>query len=104
MLADWSDVPAAAIIAAEAIESVIVEPAPETGRDDLRAEFRLQTLSGARGTLTASRALTGPGEGVEITLTASIGPFGDPAMESALLGAMSNRLNQLRGVEYAPVR
>lgn len=39
-----------------------------------------------------------------ITLTAKVGRFGDPRREATLLGDLADRLKQLAGVPWAPIR
>lgn len=65
--------------------------------------YYLQTLRDEPATLTArfDGSVSGTGR---ITLTASVGRAGDAAREQALLENVARRLEQLRGVDFAPIR
>ena len=104
---DWDDVEASVIVGAMAIEAAI-----ESRSDDgpMRRVFKLRLIQGRPATLTASRATPPPtdelaGEPpVAITLQAVVGRFGDHERERRLLQAVAARLEDLRGVEFAPIR
>lgn len=93
---DWDDTDASVSVGVEAIEAALTsvhQPAPG------RREYRLKRVNGEVGLLVIER-----GEGDVLNLTASIGPLGDPERERKLVQAVRRRLDQLHGVEFAPVR
>jgi hypothetical protein len=95
VIGDWNDVEAAAIAAMDGNETTI------TGQSatDREQVFELLTIMDGRGKLVARRE----GEGVEkipIHLTCSLGLFGEPAREKAVMSAAAKRLRELEGVEW----
>lgn len=118
IVADWTDVVPAAIVAASQVEMAIVRQAPDD-RDiprALRIDLELVTLTGEPVVVEATREPIDPsavapgdrgasaGESVRVSLVARVGRFGSPGAERRLLEAMSRRLLDLRGVEFRPVR
>jgi hypothetical protein len=88
-------------IAVGQVEMTIVQT-HITGREKV---FEIETVLREPGRLTATLVEeTAPDQTGPIQLRAEIGLFGNPAREQALLGAVANRLVQLRGREWAPIR
>jgi hypothetical protein len=93
---DWDDVEAAVIVGAAKAEVAILWP-PTVEPD--RQVYELLGVAGEPGRLEASLAEDG-----SIVLTCSIGRFGNPAAESRLVRAVAQRLRDLHGRDYAPLR
>ena len=99
-LADWDDVEPAIGVAlgrTELVKVGIERPTPD------RIEVRLLSSQDEPGLLVVAREAAGP-DPVPMTLTCTVGRFGDPAREGQLIAYVVERLEQLRGVEFAPVR
>lgn len=99
--ADWDDADASVKVALGqvGIASVGVDRSPQ------RLDYRLRTPRDEPGSLTLERVdPTDTVDPVEIRVTSSIGRFGDPERERELIERVAARLDQLRGVEVAPVR
>ena len=101
-VADWDDVEAAVSVALRRTELVLAAARrPEEGR----MEFRLRSSRDEPGLLVVTRGVaTGDGGPVPMTLTCSVGRFGDVRSEQQLLAFVVERLTQLRGVEVAPIK
>lgn len=99
--ADWDDLQAAVGFALARTELVRVSVTRPT---DDRVEFGLRSSRDEPGLLVATReeGWSG-GDPVLITLTCTIGRFGDPAREQRFLTLVVERLEQLQGVEIAPI-
>lgn len=97
VIADWNDVEAAAIVAVEPYETVILGSTP----GDRVHTFDLLTIMDDTGTLTARRD-TDAADLIPIHLTCTLGLFGDPDRERAILRDAAARLRALAGVEYRP--
>jgi hypothetical protein len=105
-VADWEDVQAAVIVGGQAIEAEISSSSNEGPN---RQVFQLRLIDGQPARLTAECAAAPSADSnspppVEITLSASVGRFGDAAMEAKLLRAVAHRLGALRGVGFAPIK
>lgn len=69
-----------------------------------RVIFGVVAATDERGEVVANRATSnGPGEDIEIRLTARIGRFGDASREQRILDALARRLGQLHGKATAPL-
>lgn len=111
VVADWDDLEAAAWAAAPRSELTVLHIRHP---DDLTQEIELLSARDEVGLLIARREPLPPteprgsplrrGEGVAISLEFSLGHFGDPAREWAFLTDLVDRLESLRGVDYAPIR
>ena len=102
VLADWDDVEAAVSVALSNTELVKVGV---NRADPARRVYTLRTSKDEPAGLTIERL--GPlvdGEPVTLLATCSIGRFGDAEREREFLGLIVRRLEQLRGVEVAPLR
>lgn len=101
-VADWDDLQAAVGFALSRTELVRVSVLRPT---EDRVEFRLRSSRDEPALLVAARedGWRG-GDPVSITLTCTVGRFGDPAREQQFLELVAERLGQLRGVEVAPIR
>ncbi|MDQ7012920.1 MAG: hypothetical protein Q9O74_03370 [Planctomycetota bacterium] len=99
-VADWNDVEPAIGVALGRTELVKVRlerPTPD------RIEVRLRSSRDEPGLLVVTRTAAG-GDPVPMTLTCTIGRFGDPAREQQLIVYVVERLEQLKGVEFASVQ
>ena len=97
---DWDDVDAAVETAAG--QSEMAELLVEAVSDRERV-YTLRTIRDETAKLVVRR---GPGAGVNgvpIQLEARVGAFGDASQEQRLLRAMTRRLEDLKGVDFAPV-
>jgi hypothetical protein len=92
---DWDDVDAAvdAGVSAAEVAKVDVRSSPDLST----RTYQLRTITDEPAWLIAQRAGTG-----RVSLGARVGRFGDPERESRLLRAVSERLNALYGVDWAP--
>jgi len=98
--ADWDDVDAAVEVGVPRAEMAVEfsdTPAPD------ERVFYLRTITAETAKLTIRRT-TDATEPAEIALEARAGMFGNPAQEKKLLAAVCARLEDLKGVAYAPVR
>jgi len=114
-VADWDDVEPAIGVAlgrTELVKVRIERPTPD------RIEVRLRSSKDEPGLLVVTReaavaatiddraaepAADRIAESVPMTLTCTVGRFGDPAREQQLLAYVVERLEQLKGVEFSPV-
>jgi len=101
-VADWDDLHAAvgfALRRTELVRVSVVRPSED------RVEFRLRSSRDEPALLVATRpdGWSG-GDPVTMTLTCTVGRFGDPAHEHRFLTLVVERLEQLRGVEVAPIK
>jgi len=103
LTADWNDLDAAADVAAQRTELVVLRT---TSPDPCTRRYDLLSVSGEPGTLIVTRPhpCDGPGESIPLTIEATIGRFGDPRRERILLNAFTARLADLHGVDFAPIR
>lgn len=101
-VADWDDLHAAVGFALSRTEQVrvsVLRPSED------RVEFRLRSSRDEPGLLVATREDEWcGGDPVTMTLTCTVGRFGDPAREHQFLALVVERLEQLRGVDVAPIR
>lgn len=102
--ADWNDVDAAVEIAITRAEMAILRRTAEPADQPEQIRFELLTMMDERGVLTVTRDAGAGDAMIPIHLEARVGHFGDPAREQVLLRAMADRLEQLAGVDYAPLR
>lgn len=106
VVADWNDVYAAAQIAAGKNETAITSHS-ETPTEQV---MELRTVTADSGRLTARRDTPAPAFGapdpapIPIHLTCTVGLFGDAQRQGAILEWTRRRLEQLKGVDWAPVR
>jgi len=99
--ADWDDADAAVLASVEKIEAIVTRT---NVRSETEREYLLRRTTGERGQLTLRRADPGNlGDLAPITMTCTLGGAGDPAREQKLMAAVAARLEQLKGVDYAPV-
>lgn len=98
--ADWDDVDAALEVALSRAQLAILSRSPD-GPD--RVTWRLLSVQDEPAHLTAVRPPGATQDPTDITLEARIGLFGDPRREEQFLKFMERRLNQLAGVDYAPL-
>jgi hypothetical protein len=99
--ADWDDIEAAvagALGKSELVRVRLDRP------DPARLVYTLRTSRDEPAVLAVTR-LDAPGspDPVRLGLTCSVGRFGDAAREREFLGLVTARLEQLRGVEVAPM-
>lgn len=98
---DWDDVDAAILVGLEQAEMAQLRRR-SPGPDEVVVE--LLTLRDQPGTLRLTREPpTGDGP-TRITIEASVGRVREPDLERRLVRAVARRLEDLRGVEFAPVR
>ena len=102
---DWDDIYPAALVSADVVEGAILRHdtgTGEAGQPWLRV--RLITIDDEQGEILAERVgAPGPDSG-PIRLTARIGTFGNPAREERLVRAVGDRLRELAGKDWAPVK
>jgi hypothetical protein len=97
VIADWNDVDAAVEVAVKKAEVALDGP---PRRSQGRTVYPLRTVRDEPGELTVERS-----EGDLITVSAKLGRFGeDKDREARLVGAVTRRLKDLRGVEHAPIK
>lgn len=102
--ADWLDLDASVGYAVGMVEMAVVS------QNDPSLEprvFLVRTIRDEPGRLEVARvdtevAAKSP-RPVDLTMRCSIGRFGHPARERALLDAVAKRLAELRAVDYAPL-
>jgi hypothetical protein len=96
---DWNDLEASVQLGAGQAEMAVVSRL--TAEDDPRANdvvsWELVAVTDEPVRVTIRR-----GSGDQLTLEAQVGRFGNAAREKDLLRAVARRLEQLRGVEWAP--
>lgn len=85
------------MVAVDAIDAVVVT---STLDGPERVIFELKTVRNEDGRLSATKAPASDPDRVQ--LEATIGRFGDVGREHRLLDAIAARLQQLRGVDFAP--
>jgi hypothetical protein len=100
VVGDWDDVRAAVIVGTDGCETVILD----STRGPTEQVFRIQTIMDGHGTVTARRDPGGGSEAIPITFTCTILPFGDPEREQCILDGTAQRLRDLKGVDYRPLR
>lgn len=99
--ADWDDVDAAVYVAASKVEMAILER-QDVGPDT--AIYSLMTVRDEPVTLRIERKPPPSAGGGGVAMTCIVGRFGDRAREEALMGGVGQRLEDLHGKDYAPVR
>ncbi|MBK7406185.1 MAG: hypothetical protein IPJ41_16665 [Phycisphaerales bacterium] len=99
---DWDDISAAVAVSLSVSELVLVATeSPDAGH----RVYRLRSARDEPGVLVVERlSPADEGDPVLLRLSCSVGRFGDPARERAVLERVSTRLGQLRGVEVSPIR
>jgi hypothetical protein len=114
-MADWDDIEAAMDVAISKLEMAVeARPSREELRSDQRGaecvEYKLVTIRDepARVLFCRNKKLAwsdGSAAGPEpITILVRVGRWGDSAREEELLKAIRARLNDLKGVDWAPIR
>jgi hypothetical protein len=100
--ADWNDVASAVGVG---LGQVGIAPVRVDRSDPSRAVYTLRTARDEPGELTLERlAEPAAADPVAIAITCSIGRFGDPTREADVIQSVARRLEQLRGVEIAPIK
>ena len=97
--ADWNDVDAAMQLIVTKAECATVD------RDEVEGgaiRYTLITATDEDGSLSATPLAPITRETMPIRLECQIGPRGDPSRERRLLDALSHRLRQLAGKDWAP--
>ncbi|HZW09936.1 MAG TPA: hypothetical protein VFF69_08535 [Phycisphaerales bacterium] len=102
VLGDWDDVRSSVGVG---LSQVGIAPLRVNSPEPDRLEYALRTPRDEPGRLTLERlAPAHEPDPVAIAITCSIGRFGDPEREAQLVARIRRRLEQLRGVEIAPIR
>jgi hypothetical protein len=102
---DWDDVYASALVSADVVEGAVLGRESGTGADGLPwARVRILTIDDETGEIVAERIGPPSRSPGPIRLTARIGTFGNPSREERLIRAVGDRLRELAGREWAPVR
>lgn len=97
---DADDLDAAAQGGVEEADAVIVDRLAEV--ESVR-RYTIRTTADEPGLLTIERLSRGP-DPVRLRVGCAIGRFGDPAREREVVEQVRQRLERLRGVEFAPLR
>lgn len=98
--ADWNDIEAAAVQGCGDAEAVVHDTLL---RQPLRIEYAIRTVDDLSGVLTFTRAdIASAGERTEVTVFCRVGDFGDGEREQRIVREVTDRLRQLRGVDFAP--
>jgi hypothetical protein len=101
VVGDWNDVHAAVMVAVGQNETAIVT----WSSSDTEKVFQLRTVRDQDGRLIARRdpslGAIDPGP---IHLSCSIGRFGNAPLERSIIRATARRLEDLKGVEFRPLR
>lgn len=97
---DWNDVDAALEVALTRAQMAILSRSAD-GPD--RITWQLLSVRDEPAQLTAARPPGRTQNPTDITLEARIGHFGDPQREEQFLKYVERRLEQLAGVDYAPL-
>ena len=116
--ADWSDIDPAMLVALPRCDTTTLDrrvtyaepPDPDTPqlasapRPESIVVYDLLTSRGFEGTIRFRR-LTDPGAPApaRIEITCRVGPFGRPEIERCLVEQVARRLDDLRGVGWAPI-
>lgn len=98
--ADWDDVDAAMIVAAQHVEATVTR-ASEVSPTHRR--YVVTHVSGEVGEVNVTRADAARDEQVDLRAMCRIGRIHEPERDRALLQALAARLTALRGVEFAPL-
>jgi hypothetical protein len=102
---EWQDLYPSALVSVDVIEAAVL--GHETGKDEDGRDWervRVVTIDDEKGELFAER-LTSTEDGAgPIRLTARIGLFGNPEREERLVRAVADRLRELKGREWAPIK
>lgn len=67
-----------------------------------RREYRLRCMSGEDGVLVIQKPQASSDEPARLEVRCSIGRLGDPEREEVIVKAVTRRIRELCGVEYAP--
>ena len=98
--ADWNDVHPAVLTAAKKVEMAIVKQEQAAGGLTI---YHLRTVTDEPAMLYI-RATNPDYSGLQpLQLSAKVGRFGDRRWEAQLMTAVQERLNQLAGVDHAPL-
>lgn len=103
VVADWEDVPAAVSVATGQVELAVVD---RSNPDPNRLVYELKSIRDEPGVLEVSRPQNGwiPGLPVVLTLRCEVGRFENKKTQDHLLHTLMQRLQDLRGVDAAPIR
>lgn len=115
---DWDDIDAAlkasfarcrvaTLEREDVVDDEAFDPAdpPSVGIPLKAIRLEVLTMTGKTGTVLIDRGeLAEDGRSHLITITSRIGPTGDAATEACLNDSIADRLGQLRGRLYAPLR
>jgi hypothetical protein len=102
---DWDDVDAAVAVGVSRGEAATLSSIQGEGR----REYRLLSIDDEPGVLIAQLVVgeqnrAGAAAGVQIDLTCRIGRYQDEARERIILEQTQQRLKNLAGVDYRPIR
>jgi hypothetical protein len=102
---DWNDVNASAQTAMSKNEAAILT----WNQTPTEQVFEFKTIRDERGRLVARRDDPAPELGrdagpIPIRLSCTVGLFGNSSVERSILRAAKQRLEQLSGVDWAPIR
>jgi hypothetical protein len=104
---DWDDLDAAVEVAASKVEMSVLSSTDPSSNPRV---FRLVTVTDEPGRLTVRRSPPTRPPGASppapelFQVEASVGRFGDPQREQALIDAFRRRLEALAGVDFAPLK
>ena len=99
-VADWDDVEPAIRVALGQTELVLASVhRPSPGR----IEARLRSSGDEPALLVITGPESAQADPVTMTLTCTVGRFGDPAREARVVALVIARLQSLKGVEFAPL-
>jgi len=103
LTADWNDLGAAVAVG---LRNTGLQVVASQTPDARTRGWSLRNRRGEPGSITATRQTLGDarGDDAQIRLEVQVGRFGRPAEADAALRGIVRRLEQLRGVETAPVR
>ncbi len=90
---DWHDLLPAANVAASSVDGAV----ESSVIDESVATISLRLATGTRGRLTVHRR-----DDDLLDVDVALGPFGQETDEQTFLNEFARRLEQLRGVDYAP--
>jgi hypothetical protein len=103
--ADENDIDASVEVAVGLHEMAVVRTLGGNADPAVVRVYELITVTDEPGSLEVRREnASGSQQPAPLTLRARVGTFGDPPREAALLKSVKRRLEQLAGVEVAPIR
>lgn len=110
---DWDDVDNAVAVAAAKTEMAVVDQSTDENGDrvyelltiaDEPARIRVRRLGLNADPPSARGRVTTKSTPDRIQVSAAVGRMGNPGVEKRLIGHIKDRLSDLAGVDYAPVR